>query len=303
MKKLAFVFSLAAMLLPSPASLTGQELYEQVPTLDIAAFDLQDLGPEKIADTANYKKILRILNNFEIVALQGLRCEDQKFLSVMLPDLGPDWQGVAGPRMGAPDSKEQLAFVWKKHLTFDSTALLPGVTEAVITKTLEYRMDEEELQKPPMKVMPFAVGFRVENKAAGYRCDFILVNVKVDSGRTADELKYLNKFYGKMLKIFEPEKDLVLLGNFNAPNIVIKKQLDFKPVLAIDPDAVTDRRAKTGVDNIVISTKKGFSHEFNPIGDVFKLTDELGIPEETALRISAHQPVYIWLEWVTRDDD
>jgi hypothetical protein len=87
-------------------------------TILIASFNIQVFGESKMKDPWVMERIVHILRQFDIVAIQEVRATNQSLiprLIEMVNAQGAKYDYVLGPRLGRTDSKEQYAYVYDSN--------------------------------------------------------------------------------------------------------------------------------------------------------------------------------------------
>ena len=110
------------------ASLTGQLVSTRGPatrlqglpvrtpqTILISSFNIQTFGKKKLEDPWVIEKIVAIIRQFDVVAIQEVRAEDQTTIPRLIQRInsnGAKYDYLLGPRLGRTVSKEQYAFIY-----------------------------------------------------------------------------------------------------------------------------------------------------------------------------------------------
>jgi deoxyribonuclease-1-like protein len=253
----------------------------------IASFNIQVFGEAKMADPQAMQAIIAILRNFDLVAIQEIRSQTD-ILPRLCEMLNADGQRyftyAIGPRLGRTDSKEQYAFV------FDQATV-------ELDRTQLYTLQDPSslLHRPPL------VGwFRARGPSPEQAFTFTLVPVHTDPDEVQRELNVLDDAFFAIRDDGRREDDVIMLGDFNASHRRLGELGAINGLAAVvtrDPisgvEVATNVRGDKQYDNILFLSNA--TTEFTGRGGVFDFLRQYNLPQQDALRVSDHLPV--WAEF------
>lgn len=249
-------------------------------TIRVASFNVQVLGPTKFGKPHVMDYLARIVRQFDVVAIQEIRTEDQSVIPQfidLINQTGRHYDYVIGPRLGRTHSKEQYAFI------FDTASL-----EVDRNQTYTVSDPEDLFHREPL------VGwFRVRGPDPEAAFTFSLVNLHVDPDEVSEEVRWLPELVRVIRDDGRQEDDVLLVGDFNAGDqefqqLMSGSKLDW--VLSFVP---TNTRATAQYDNILF--EPAAVTEFTGRAGVYDFLRDYNLTQEEALEVSDHMP--IWAEF------
>ncbi len=253
-------------------------------TIRIASFDIQNFGPAKLTNPAAMKVLCDVARRFDVIAVQDIHSARDDLLPRWVDAInatGRHFEFVPGPRLGREPDAEQLAFV------FDA-----GSVE--IDRGAIYTVDD------PQRLVahdPLVASFRVRGPAAKDAFTFTLVNIHVDSERTAAELTALAGVYQTIRRTPRDdgliEDDVIVLGNFNADDRHLGPLGQVPNTTSALAAIPTLTRGTRMCDNILFS--RVATIEYTGRAGVLDLAHEFNLPMKQTLEVSDHLPV--WAEF------
>lgn len=257
-------------------------------TLLIGSFNMQRLGPDKLANPRVMEYFADIIRRFDVIALQEITSKDQNTVPTLLQYVnagGARYSYTISPQIGRTRAYlEQYAFV------YDTTRVTTRSDASFVMR------DEEDLLHREPFVGRFATLTNAQNPFT-----FVLINMHTDPDEVNTELDTLARVYVNVANFFYsgdyPEDDIILLGDLNAdpsrfrslgqlPNVI--------PTIVGIPTNFT--RTKTN-DNILVNRVN--TREFTGRSGALDLQNLYSISQEQAKQISDHQPV--WAEFVVQE--
>jgi deoxyribonuclease-1-like protein len=250
----------------------------------IASFNIQAFGEEKMRDPWVMERIVHIIHQFDIVAIQEVRAKDQTLLPRLLKLVnanGSRYEYLLGPRLGRTSSKEQYAYVYNT----DSVVSSPDACYTVEDRAdLLHRepLVARFVTRVPRNVRPFS---------------FSLVNMHTDPDEVKDEMPVMHTVL-KGIREFEylsanGEDDVLLMGDLNAAPHQFGPLAQVPGIFWIINNEPTNTIRKSIYDNIIFD--RGLTSEFTGRCGVLDMAEMFQIRTEDALRISDHLPV--WAEF------
>jgi endonuclease/exonuclease/phosphatase family metal-dependent hydrolase len=243
----------------------------------IASFNIQVFGESKMAKQHVVEVLARVVRKFDIVAIQEVRAKSDEIIPSFVRAVNADgsrYHYVIGPREGRTVSKEQYTFVYdttRIEVDASSLGVCPNPGNA--------------LHRPPMHVR-----FRTRVTPAEQAFTFWMVNIHTDPDEVPQELDALTGVFQAMQTLRPDEDDVILLGDLNAgpPEFGSFRRI---PGVGWAVSGVTTntRRSKT-YDNLVFAQPA--TAEYLGMWGVLDLQNTFGLPLETALEVSDHNPVW-----------
>jgi deoxyribonuclease-1-like protein len=255
------------------------------PTIKIASFNIQVFGDKKAQDRDAMATIAAIIHNFNVVAIQEIRTQDDYFLDNFLRTWvnqnGRVYDKVVGPRLGRSNSKEQYAFLY-------DTATIQVNRNSVYT----INDPDDLLHREPLVAM-----FRTRGPPPEQAFTFVLVNIHTDPDETDSELNALAQVYQAVRRNSGGEDDVIVLGDLNVDDSHLGDLARIDGVRPLIRGVYTNTRQNALYDNFVVHQPS--TAEFSGRAGVFNYLPLYNQPPaqavERALRVSDHLP--IWAEF------
>jgi endonuclease/exonuclease/phosphatase family metal-dependent hydrolase len=243
----------------------------------IASFNIQVFGESKMAKPQVVDALVRVVRNFDIVAIQEVRAKSDSIIPEFVRRVNADgsrYHFVIGPRQGRTVSKEQYTFVYDTDRIEVDTASVGIVPDP-----------GGRLHRPPMHAR-----FRTKVIPQERAFSFWLVDIHTDPDEVPQELEALTDVFLGMQRARPDEDDVILLGDLNAgPPQFRSFQRIPNVAWAVSGVPTNTRRNKT-YDNLVFTNTA--TREYLGAWGVFDLQIHFGLPLEAALEISDHNPVW-----------
>lgn len=256
-------------------------------TILVSSFNIQTFGKKKLEDPWVIDKIIAIIRQFDVVAVQEVRAEDQTTIPRLIQLInanGARYDYLLGPRLGRSVSKEQYAYIY-------DTASVVSSPDAIYT--IEDNADL--LHREPL-VARFVT--RVPQGARPF--SFSLVNIHTDPDEVKTELPVMHTVL-KGIREFEylsaHEDDVILMGDLNASPKQFGPLAQIPGIYWIIDSEATNTIRKSTWDNMIFD--RGLTNEHTGRSGVLDVCDMFGIKVDDALRISDHLP--IWAEFTTQE--
>ncbi len=249
-------------------------------TVVIGSFNMQRLGPSKLADAWTMDKFAEIIRQFDVIGLQEITSTDQTTLPKLVQLInqnGSQYSYTLSPRIGreATGYFEQYAYV------FDTTRIQGGAEFCYVVS------DEADV----LHREPFVGRFQsIANAAQPFR--FTLINIHTDPDEIKYELDVLADVYKSVRQYEYPEDDIILLGDLNADPARLQLLGAIPDVVPLINVATNTRQNKT-LDNFLAD--KQLTREFTGRSGAINLEQMFRIQLRDAERISDHLP--IWAEF------
>jgi deoxyribonuclease-1-like protein len=258
------------------------------PTIRMASFNIEAFGQKKLENPSVAYTLASIIQKFDVIAIQEIRTTDEYHMPNFLKLVNQPTQAspngrrydyVIGPRLGNTVAKEQYAFV------FDTDKIM-------IDRQSVYTVgDPDNLLHREPHVATFAT--RVSPDAA---FTFTLINVHTDPDVAPAELEALAEAYRAVRRAGRNEDDVIMLGDFNASDVQIKKQSRLGQIPDLTPlvrNAFSNVRQNKLLDNIVVHTPS--TTEYVGRSGVYDYMRQINLSMAEAEQVSDHLPV--WAEF------
>ena len=247
----------------------------------LASFNIQVFGTSKMAKPDVMSIIVHIIKQFDLVAIQEVRAQDDTILPQLVAMLNADgsrYHFVIGPRQGRTVSTEQYAFVYD-------------------TNRVEYDPQSIGVMGDPQDLLhrePFVTRFRARTSAPDRAFSFWLVNIHTDPDEVPTEVDALADAFTAMQSANPSEDDVILLGDLNASAAQMGRLGQIPGIHCIvGSQYMTNTRRSKAYDNIIVHAPS--TGEFTGRWGVYNFQTQYRLSQEQALKISDHFPV--WAEF------
>ncbi len=249
-------------------------------TIRIAAANFGPLDQAKLARQQVLGRLVQILRQFDLVALQDIQARDRSLLVQLLEQTntgGRHYDFAVAPQVGREPTRQYNAFI------FDADSI------EIDRRTVAW-VDNRGGQ---FAHSPLVAAFRARGPAPNEAFTFTLVNVQTSSERTAEELALLAKIFRAVRDDGRNEDDVILLGTLGTD----EEHLGSLALLpnaccAISATPTTTRGTRT-VDNLVFDRRA--TSEFAHRSGVLDLLRQFNLAPREAAEMADHLPV--WAEF------
>ncbi len=246
----------------------------------IGSFNIQRLGPSKLADPWIMNKLADVISRFDVIALQEITSKDQRTLPQLVELVnraGANYAYTISPRIGRESTGyfEQYAFV------YDASRIRGGPNFCYVVQD-----DADVLHREPF------VG-RFETTGTQQPFSFTLINIHTDPDEISIELDVLADVFVNVRQFEYPEDDVLLLGDLNAAPDKLQKLGRIPGFAPLINGLPTNSRKNKTLDNILADRQ--FTREFTGRAGTIDLEQMFRIQMNDAERISDHVP--IWAEF------
>jgi hypothetical protein len=225
-----------------------------------------------------------VLKNFDLIAIQEIRAQNQNVLPQLIAMLNADGQYqynfVLSDRLGRTNTKEQYAFV------FDMASIEVDPYQLYLIN------DQDDL----LHREPFVGWFRArlpkEKQAQAFT--FSMVNIHTDPDEVDSELNALDDVFFAVRDDGRNEDDVILLGDVNVNEKHLGELGKISGITYVVANTPTNTRGDAPYDNIFFHSTT--TPEFTGRGGVLDFMRAFNLKlEEQALKVSDHLPV--WAEF------
>ncbi len=267
---------------PSPSDWTSTEidLPRAEDRIRIATFNIQVFGQSKMKKPQVPQILARIIQQFDVVAIQEIRSQDQSFIDDFMDILNSGdhrYACLVGPRQGRTASKEQYAYFFDT----DRITVNEKWAYSVIDKY-------DKLHRPP-----YVAHFRTLVSSGNKPFTFSLINIHTDPDETKQELNVLDDVYRVVANDGRQEDDVILLGDLNVDDRHLGELGTVRDLMWTVSKTPTNTRKSKQYDNILFSRHN--SQEFTGQSGVYDFQTRFKLSKEEALAVSDHLPV--WAEF------
>ncbi len=255
----------------------------------IAAFNVQVFGRAKAAQPDVLSVLARVAREFDLMVVEEVRdaagAATGRLLEEINAEAGPRYALREGPREGRSVSKEAYALYYApERVELLKAELLPDPTDA--------------FEREPLVAWLKSGDF-----------DFVLLAIHVKPEDAGRELAALAVAADSLLDADPAEKDLILLGDFNADCNYFSERGSSNPLrgpgfhwIITDAMDTTTGSTRCTYDRIVL-LEGTLGHEYVPdSAGVFRFDLEYDLPPSLTRRVSDHYPVYAEF-WTSLGDD
>jgi len=275
-----FVSSTISSSRPADWNSTEIDLPRSENSIRIATFNIQVFGQSKMKKPQVPQILARIIQQFDVVAVQEIRSQDQSFIDDFLGILNSGdhhYACLVGPRQGRTASKEQYAYFFNT----DRITVNEKWAYTVIDKF-------DKLHRPP-----YVAHFRTLVSSGNQPFTFSLINIHTDPDETKQELNVLDDVYRVVTNDGSQEDDVILLGDLNVDDRHLGELGTVPDLMWTVSKVPTNTRKSKQYDNILFSRHR--SQEFTGQSGVYDFQTRFKLTEKEALLVSDHLP--IWAEF------
>ncbi len=243
----------------------------------IATFNIQVFGVSKMSDPAVVDRLVQVVQQFDVVAIQEIRAKDDTLMPQFLQRInatGRRYDFVIGPRLGRTNSKEQYAFVFDTQRIEVQPASVGTINDP---QALFHRS-------------PLIARFRSRVSPPERGFTFYLVNIHTDPDDVPNEVDVLAEVQQVMQQTPSREDDVIVLGDFNASTKQLGSLVAMPNMLAVVNNKTTNTRRTAAYDNLVFNRVN--TSEYTGNWDVVDIEAWFHITRDQALAISDHLPVW-----------
>ena len=253
-------------------------------TIRIASFHITAFNAQKSSNPKIINVLARVIRQFDVVAIQGIRSIDQTFVPHFLSLINRDggqFEYALGPRVGRNRNQQQFAFFFNKQTV-------------EIDRQATYTVAD-----PHDRILfePLVALFRARTVSSDTAFTFKLVNVHLDPLNTPEELGTLQDVYNVVLGDVDHEDDVILLGNFSTETHRLFAWGDGFGIQPAHHHSIPGTVANSANDNLCLH--KLATQEFNGKSGVVDIVRLFNLTTAEAATISDHFPV--WAEFRSRE--
>lgn len=244
----------------------------------IASFNLGGLGPSKLAKAHVAEALVRILRQYDVVALQAIQSIRDDILPILTERLnqsGRSFDYLIGPRVGRGEAREQFAFL------FDTGRV----------ETDRYQLYSVEDPEELLTFDPLVAWFRCKEVQPARAFTFSLVNVRFVATEWSDERQLLPNIIQAVVQDGRQEDDWIIVGDMGGNPSELR--VDRSTVRFAFSDIPTDVIGERANSAILFSGPG--TVEFTGRSGAFDFLRKFNLSLERSLEISDNLPV--WAEF------
>jgi hypothetical protein len=260
----------------SPAADEGPRSGE---TVRIGSFNLHNYGSGKAKRTHVMQLYGKILRQFDVVAVQGIRTEDSNVIAALLDrvnEAGGGYAIITSPRIGQVGTPQQYAFI------YNTRRIEPLGVPYVVS-------DPENLLNRP----PFVGWFRCRGVTPQQAFTFSLANFQIDEAFVDQESRYLVDLCQAIRQDGRQEDDVILAGTLQMGDHELTPRLAGSSYNWLIRGQATAPDGDWQVDNFVLDPRA--TQEFTGRSGVLDFLRQENLNIAQALEVSEHLP--IWAEF------
>jgi hypothetical protein len=269
-----------------PSTTSGMDLMPSkpvTPTVRIASFDLNDFDDRKIQSAAVSEILVRLLRNFDVIALQGITSKQRDTLPKLVDRINEQklaYDYMIGPRVGPVHESMHLAFLYN--------------TQRI--ETDRYQLYTVEDPGGLLDYEPLVGWFRTKTVAPERALTFSLVNLYLSPTRIDQEIALLPSLTESIQRDGRGEDDILLAGGFACPDkqLIALRQRGWGFAIENVPTTVAGDEM---LDQIVFSPQT--ADEFTGRSGVIDFLRKFNLTLEQANQVSRHVPV--WCEFFAEE--
>lgn len=260
--------------------------------IKIAAFNIEIFGRTKRQKDHVMEILTMIAREFDIMLVQEIRDSSEETAPYYLQKINemeePKYDFVRSERLGRSTSKEAYAYFYN-------------------TETVEFIEGSDYVYNDTNDVFerePYIATFR------GGNFDFTLVGIHVKPDDAYSEIGYLADVVYSVRARNPDEKDIIVMGDFNADGSYFDENNDTNPFKAsefnwvITNDMDTMTKTAWTYDRIVMMNSTHNNEYVEDSAEVFYFDEEYEIENETLVwEVSDHYPIYAEFDTGLMDDD
>jgi endonuclease/exonuclease/phosphatase family metal-dependent hydrolase len=269
------------------------KVVESESEIRVAAFNIQIFGKAKREKEDVMDVLKEIAQEFDIMLVQEIRDAEEETASYYCQQINEaagyhKYDFVESERLGRSSSKEAYAYFYNA----DRVQLIEG-------SNYVYNDIDDTFEREP-----YIASFRSGN------FDFTLVGIHTKPGDANSEIGHLADVANSILAENPDEKDIIIMGDFNADGDYFDEDNDTNPfkssgfhwVITNDMDTMT--KTNWTYDRMVMMDST-FSYEYmESSAAVFYFDTEYGIDDEAFVwEVSDHYPIYACFNTSLTDDD
>lgn len=276
---------------PTPNNICPPDVSSGESKIKIGAFNIQIFGENKMSKNDIMEVLAKIAREYDVILVEELRDTEGKVTPFYLEKINESFgcqkfAFVQSARLGRSSSKESYAYFYNQ-------------TKVKEINDYVYNDANDKFEREP-----YIATFKSKN------FDFTLVGIHTKPDNAKQEIADLNTVVSETLAANPDEKDIIVMGDFNADGSYFNENDNTNPFKAskyswvISNDMDTMVKTNWTYDRIVM-TNSTLNHEYIPhSASVFYYDQKYGITDKNFVAdVSDHYPVYAEFRTDLNDDD
>lgn len=244
-------------------------------SIRIASFRLRDYGAATPNRAFVQQVLLRVIRQFDLVALQGLSRTGGAAAITELASQAGNYGVIVGRSSVVQHQDEQFAYV------FNTNTIVADRTIGLYTLG-----DPDDL----LRREPLVGWFRAKEAQESEAFTFSLVNVNTDQHRVRQELNVLDNVITEVRADGRNEDDVITLGSFQARDDQFFQLGEVRGLVAAIRATATNVRGTSQTENILWQDPD--TDEFKHAAGVFDYREPFELNDEQAQTVSYVLPVW-----------
>jgi len=244
----------------------------RIATVNLGPFDQHKMSKQYVVD-----RLVEVIRQFDIVAVQDVRARDEGILLQFLDQINSDgahYDFATSPKVGLDPVEQYSAFLFDRAtVQIDRSTVSP-------VKDPADRFRRE----------PLVASFQTRGPPAAETFTFTLINVHVDPSH-ADELDLLDDVFRAVRDDGRGEDDVILLGDLGTDDQHLGQLREVPNITWALSGVPSTTRGTRLVDNVLFDRRA--TAEFTGRSGVVDLIRQFDLSMRQAVEISDHLPVWV----------
>ncbi|WP_404309121.1 exonuclease/endonuclease/phosphatase family protein [Neorhodopirellula lusitana] len=250
--------------------------------LRVASWALDGFGPTKLASDLARKNLVRVIRQFDVIALQQISSLQMDLVPRMIDAINesslgggaPLYDYVLGPPTGPKDRGEQMAILFNP-------------ARVRVDRSQTYTVADPDNQ---MTYDPLVAWFRAAEPDEDLAWTFTMVNIRVDLSRAPREVALINQLFKSVREDGRGEDDVVIAGLFQADDAYLLPVVAGPQIRAAVTSTPTDIFGRHQTSNLLYD--QGSTAEAIGRGGVYDFLRVYNLSAAQAQAVSSYLPVY-----------
>jgi deoxyribonuclease-1-like protein len=244
----------------------------RIATVNLGPFDQHKMNKQHVVD-----RLVEVIRQFDIVAVQDVRARDQGILLQFVEQINADGQHydfATPPNVGRDLVEQYSAFLFDRA----TVQIDRGTVYPVKDPAERFRRE------------PLVASFQTRGPDAAETFTFTLINVHIDPSH-ADELDLLDDVFRAVRDDGRGEDDVILLGDLGTDDQHLGQLREVPNVTWALSGVPSTTRGTRLVDNVLFDRRA--TAEFTGRSGVVDLIRQFDLSMRQAVEISDHLPVWV----------
>ncbi len=250
--------------------------------LRIASWALDGYGPTKLASDLARANLVRIVRQFDVIALQQVSSQQMDLVPRMVDAInesslgggGPVYDYVLGPPTGPKDHRELMVILFNP-------------ARVRVDRTQTYTVADPDNQ---LTYDPLVAWFRAAEPNVNDAWTFSLVNVRVELSRAPQEVAVLGQLFKSVREDGRGEDDVIVAGLFQADDSYLLPVIAGEKIQAAVTSTPTDIFGRHQTSNVLYDSR--MTAEAIGRGGVYDFLRVYNLSVAQSQTVSSYLPVY-----------